>query len=321
MAESNVSVAIVGAGDIGRGWAALCVAAGWRVAIFDQEAHATQTAPAEVAGRARHLVTLDRAEYQKVDQGLRELRVGRSLLQACADAQWIIEAVQEDLITKQKLFEAFESVAPAARVVTSSSAGLLAKDIGARCRRQDRIAVAHPLNPPELIPLVEVVPGPQTDPSTLEILKGWLRDLNRIPVTIRKPVPGNVAGRISAAVWREAIDLVLTGVIDVDDLDRAVSVGPAIAWAAAGPHLTYHLAAGKRGLTGFLQHLLGTFENLWASLPQWSRLDQQQQRQLIGAIERAYQGHVEEIRAARDRRLAGVLRGLEQARAEGEQAG
>jgi hypothetical protein len=119
---------------------------------------------------------------------------------------------------------------------------------------------------------------------------------------------------MAAAVWREAIDLVLKGVIDVDDLDRAVSVGPALGWAAAGPHLTYHLAAGTRGVSGFLQQLLGTFENLWSGLPSWSRLEPEQQRQLINAIERAYSGQVEQIREARDRRLAGILRGLEQSR-------
>ena len=249
-----------------------------------------------------------------MEDGIKSLRMARSLLQACEGAQWIIESVHEDQITKQKLFESFESVAPRAQIVTSSTSAMLPKDISARCRRPDRCLIAHPLNPPELIPLVEVVPGPQTDSTTVEVLKAWLRLLNRIPVVLRKPVPGFIAGRIAAAVWREAIDLVLTGVIDVADLDRAVSVGPALGWAAAGPHLTYHLAAGKRGVTGFLQGLLGTFENLWSSLPTWSKLEPQQQRQLIQAIEKSYEGQIEQIRKARDRRLAAILKGLEGAR-------
>jgi hypothetical protein len=152
--------------------------------------------------------------------------------------------------------------------------------------------------------------------AVVEVLKGWLRALGRIPVTIRKPVPGNIAGRLAAAVWREAIDLVLSGVIDVTDLDRAVSVGPAIGWAAAGPHLTYYLAAGRKNSAGFLQQIIRSFEPLWSTLPTWSKLEPEQQRQLIGSIERAYQGDAEQIRSARDRRLAGVLRGIEQAREE-----
>jgi len=314
MSEGKVSVAIIGTGDIGRGWAALCVSAGWPVALFDTAPHAAENATAEIAERAERLLTLDRAVAYEVEDGIKSLRVARSLLQACESADWIIESVHEDLITKQKLFEQFESAAPYAKVVTSSSSALHPKDIAARCRRPDRMLIAHPLNPPELIPLVELVPGPQTDGMTLEVLKAWLRLLHRLPVTIKKPVPGFVAGRIAAAVWREAIDLVLTGVIDVDDLDRAVSVGPALGWAAAGPHLTYHLAAGDKGVKGFMQGLLGTFENLWANLPTWSKLEPDQQKQLIGAIEKTYQGKLEQIRKSRDRRLAGILKGMEGAR-------
>ena len=309
-------VAVVGMGDIGRGWAALCVAAGWPVSVYDSETVALQDAPAEVERRARALVTLDRALEPAVEAGVETLTVGRSLLHACGDAEWVIEAAPEDLTTKQKLFEAIESVASKARAITSSASGLDPKDIAARCLRQDRCLVAHPLNPPEIIPLVELVPGPQTDGALLEVIKGWLRALGRVPVVIKKPVLGNVASRIAAAVWREAIDLVLEGVIDVADLDRAASVGPALGWAAAGPHLTYHLAAGDRGLEGFLQHLLHTFENLWGDLASWSKLEQDQQRRLIRAIERTYKEQVDEMRLARDRRLAAILKALEHARVD-----
>ena len=115
-------------------------------------------------------------------------------------------------------------------------------------------------------------------------------------------------------MWREAIDLVLTGVIDVADLDRAVSLGPALGWAAAGPHLTYHLAAGDGGVRVFFQQLLQTFENIWADLADWKQLDPDQQHALIHDVERAYEGQLSMIRGARDRRLAAILKGLEDAR-------
>jgi 3-hydroxyacyl-CoA dehydrogenase len=123
-----------------------------------------------------------------------------------------------------------------------------------------------------------------------------------------------VANRIAAAVWREAIDMVLNGVIDVDDLDRAISLGPALGWAAAGPHLTYHLAAGDRGVAGFLQQLLRTFETIWEDLPTWSKLEPEQRRRLIHLIERTYEEQVDVIKPARDKRLAGVLWGLERSK-------
>ena len=314
MTTGQVRVAVVGMGEIGRGWAALCVAAGWPVSVYDHESNAIKDAPTEVARRARALVGLERASGAEVEQGVTSLQVGRSLLQACAEATWVIEAVREDLRIKQKVFEAIESVAGKARIVSSSSSYCAAKDIAARCVRQERCLVAHPLNPVELIPLVEVVPSPYTDKALVEVLKGWLKALGRIPVTVNKQVPGHVANRIAAAVWREAIDLVLNGVIQVDDLDRAVSVGPALGWAAAGPHLTYHLAAGTRGVEGFLQHLLHMFEATWADLASWSKLEPEQQHKLTHAIERTYQDSIDRIRPARDERLAGILRGMEQAR-------
>ncbi len=314
MNQGQVRVAIVGSGEVGRGWASLCVAAGWPVTLFDNQSEALEIAPAEIAGRARALVSLGRAEEDRVEAAITSLAVGRSLLQACGEAQWIVEAIGEDLLAKQKLFEAFESVAPKARAITSSTSGFTVNDLVARCRRQDRVLIAHPMTPVELITLVELVPGPRTDPALLEVLKGWLRTLNRIPVTIHKPIQGNVAGRIAAAVWREAIDLVLQGIIDVDDLDRVVSVGPALGWAAAGPHLSQHLAAGNRKLSTFLQLQLQAQEPYWASLASWTKLEPEAATRLIHAIARAYDGEIDTIRPARNRRLAAILRALEEAR-------
>jgi len=306
----QVHVAVVGMGDIGRGWAALCVACGWPVSIYDHEAHSLQDAVQEVSDRARTLTSVGLASVTEVDQGIGSLKVAGSLLQACRDASWVIEAVREDLLAKQKVFEGIESVAGNVRVITSSSSGFAIKDVAGRCLRQERCITAHPLNPVELIPLVEVAPGPHADGALVELLKGWLRALGRIPVVINKQVPGNVANRIAAAVWRECIDLVLNGVVDVQDLDRAVSLGPALGWAAAGPHLTYHLAAGPRGVEGFLQSLLHHFENTWQDLATWPRLESDQQNKLVQSIKRAYRDDIDRIRPARDRRLAGILRSM-----------
>jgi carnitine 3-dehydrogenase len=311
-------VAVIGAGEIGVGWAALCATAGWPVAMFDMNPRITERAFTEVPRRAQALVELDRATKGMVERGLQEFSQARSLLQAVKDADWVVEAIAEDPVAKQKLFESIELVAAPDALLTSSSGSLPPSDIFNRCRRLDRCLVAHPLNPPELIPLVEVVPGERTAPAAVERALAYLRALGRMPILIRKPVPGYVVGRIAAAVWRECIDLVLQGVIDVPDLDRAVSLGPALGWASAGPHLTYHLAAGQGGVTAFLQHLLASFERLWeGNLATWQKLQPGEQRRLTQAIEKAYSGKVEMLREARDRRLAAILRALEQSRAAG----
>jgi 3-hydroxyacyl-CoA dehydrogenase len=198
--------------------------------------------------------------------------------------------------------------------VSSSTSTLLPQDLAARCRRPDRLLVTHPQHPVELIPLVEILSAPATDRVLVELAKGWLRALGRIPVTLKKPIRGNVAGRITAAVWREAIQLVLDGVIDVDDLDRAVSVGPGLGWAAAGPHLSYHLAGGRRGSAAFVQQTLQDFQGTWQELATWNQLEPGDQHRLVAAIERAYAGKVVEIRQARDRRLAAMLQALDASR-------
>ena len=273
-------VAVIGAGDIGVGWAALCASAGWPVAIFDANAQKMAVAVDQVAGRTRALVALDRAPEGIVERGLLDL----------------------------------QQAASGEALISSSSSGLPPTEIFGRCRRLDRCLVTHPLNPPELIPLVEVVPEGRTSAASMTRAVEYLRSLGRFPIVLKKAIPGYVVGRVSAAVWRECIDLVLQGVINVDDLDRAVSLGPAIGWAAAGPHLTYHLAAGEGGIRIFTQHLLASFESWWQQLAHWAQLDPEQQRALIGSIEKAYKGKLEFLREARDRRLSAILIALEQSR-------
>lgn len=314
MAGSQVRVVVVGMGEGGRGWAALCTAYGWPVTIYDNDSAAMHAAREEITERARGLPVLLGVDPEDVEAGVSALREGRSLLQACAEAEWVIEAIQEDLIAKQKLFEGLESAAPRARVASSSSATFTPQDIAARCRRRDRVLVAHPQQPTELIPLVELLTAPETEGLVAELVKGWLRALGRIPVTLKKPVPGNIGGRMAAAVWREAVQLVLDGVIDVDDLDRAVSVGPGLAWAAAGPHLALHLAAGRRGTGSHVQVMLQRLEPVWRELATWDHISPRDQQRLIAAIERAYAGQTEVIRQARDRRLAAILQALESSR-------
>ena len=313
-AAPALKVAVIGVGAIGRGGATLVAAHGWDAALFDTELKTADRAVSEIARRVRALAALGRVSPEEAESGLRRVRLGRSLLQACGDADWIIEAVPEDLALKQRVFENLAQVARPGALITSSSSGMPITEIAARAKDQSRCVVAHCLNPPELIPLVEVVPGKFTAPATVETVRGWLRELGRIPIVLKREVPGNAVGRIAAAVWRECIDLVLSGVMDVDDIDRAVSLGPGLGWAAAGPHLTYHLGAGDGGVSVFLQQLMQSFETWWASLAKWEKLEPEQLRALTAQIEHAYGDKIEAIREARDRRLAAMLKALDAAR-------
>ena len=303
-------VAIIGAGEIGCGWAALTVSSGWPVAIYDADSQALQIAPDNIGDRVKALVKMGRADQTVASDSLGLLRIGRSLLHALTDADWIIEAATEDLVTKQKLLEQVELVSRLAAVVTSSAAGIQPTALCARLRRPERVMVVNPLNPVELIPLVEVVPSPRTDQGCVEDVRFWLRLLGRTAVVLKKEIPGNAVGRVQAAVWRECIHLVLEGVLDVDDVDAAIMMGPAVAWTAAGPHLTQHLGAGESGVEMFLSKLLSTYEDWWSHLASWQKLAPEDQKRLIRLIEKTYETQIPELTESRNRRLAAVLTAL-----------
>jgi 3-hydroxyacyl-CoA dehydrogenase len=300
-------VAIVGAGQVGRGWAALTVAAGWPVTIYDADSETLAPAADAIGDRVLELVRLKRAEAQVAEDSLNLMRVGRSLLQAVEAADWVIEAVPDDLTVKQKALQLIEQVARRAAIITSSASSLSASTLAARLERPDRFLVAHPLHPVELMPLVELVPGPHTDETCTEDIRFWLSLLGRSAVVLRKEIPGNVAGRLNAAIWRECIQLVLDGVLDVEDIDRAVSIGPALIWASSGVHLSQHLEGGPGTIEMYLSHLLNNQEAIWATLAEWKKLDPEDQKRLTRLLDKAYTSHVTGLRQAKDQRLVRLL--------------
>jgi carnitine 3-dehydrogenase len=304
------SIAIVGTGEIGRGWAALAVAQGWPVTIYDSDAEALSPAREIIGDRVVTLVRLKRAEATVAEDALNQMRVGRSLLQAVGEANWIIEAVPEDLSTKLKVLQQVEQVTRPSAIITSSASGLGPTILSSRLERPERFLVAHPIDPVELVPLVEVVPSAKTDPTCIEDVRFWLGLLGRAPIVFKKEIPGNIAARLSAALWRECIQLAVDGVLDIEDVDRAVSIGPALAWAAAGPHLDHQLAAGEWGAEVFLAKILSTYEEVWKSLADWKQLNTEDQNRLIRMIDRAYSKHILELREARDQRLVRLLEAL-----------
>ncbi|MCL4866932.1 MAG: hypothetical protein KJZ47_13640 [Gemmatimonadales bacterium] len=300
-------VAVIGAGGIGRGWATLAVSHGWQVTLFDPSASLSDDARTEVIGRVRQLQLRGMATGEVVEAGLAAFTCGRSLLQTVTDADWIIETGPEDLGQRQRLLEQVEQVCRLAAILTSSSLRYHASALCARLRRPERLLCVNPWSPVEYMPIVEVIPSPLTEPACGATVRFWLQRLDRMPVVLQAEVPGNVSGRVAAAVWRECIDLVLDGVISVRDLDRVVSDGPAAAWVAVGPHLRQVLAAGARDLTVSLSGQLGTYEGWWRALSQRTSLDSEELYRLTRALETAYPGDSQPVREERDRRLAALI--------------
>ncbi|MDZ4673613.1 MAG: 3-hydroxyacyl-CoA dehydrogenase NAD-binding domain-containing protein [Gemmatimonadota bacterium] len=299
-------VAVIGAGGIGRGWATLAASRGWQVTLFDASAAIAEAAHDEVTLRVRQMVRRGMASEEAVEVGLESFTNGRSLLQTVTDADWIIESGPEDLAQRQRLLEQVEQVARLAAIITSSSLRYHASALCARLRRPERLLIVNPWSPLEYMPVVEVVPGPLTDPSCVADLRFWMQRLGQMPVVLQAEVPGNVSGRIAAAVWRECIDLVLEGVVSVEGIDRIVSAGPALAWAAVGPHQRQLLAAGERDLGMYLNGQMETYQRWWQDLSTRTSLSAEEQQRLTKAIEQGYATDLPELREERDRRLAAL---------------
>ncbi len=302
-------VAILGAGDVGCGWAALAVSRGWSVTIYDTNTGQLQRAQATIGRRTHSLAAMGHADEATTAVGLSELRLGRSLLHAVTEADWIIEATTDDLGAKQRVLEQVEQVCRLKAVITSNTQNLLPSNLCGRLRRPDRMLVLHSLKPVELLPAVEIVPSPLTDSDCVEDVRFWLTGLGRVPVILKKEIDGSVAGRISAAVWRECIHLVLEGVVDIVDVDTVLEMGPALGWAAAGPHLT-NLLGPNEDEAGMLARLISINAARWEHLAGWTQLSSEDQHRLTRAIEKTYGAQIPQLRAARDLRLARLLNAL-----------
>ncbi|MFE7400719.1 3-hydroxyacyl-CoA dehydrogenase NAD-binding domain-containing protein [Streptomyces sp. NPDC057557] len=151
-------------------------------------------------------------------------------------------------------------------LLLTSTSGIRATDIAEAMKQPGRLVVGHPFNPPHLVPLVEVVPGEKTDPATVERAVAFYTALGKKPQVLRKEVPGFVANRLQAALFREAISLVARGVVTESQLDDIVTSSIGLRWAVEGPFRTFALGGGPGGLLHFLEHLGPGLQSLWDDL-------------------------------------------------------
>ena len=149
----------------------------------------------------------------------------------------------------------------------------------------DKCLIVHPWNPPHLLPLVELVPGKNTSSRTISRTYAFMSKIGKQPVIVKKEVPGHIANRLQAAVWREAIDLVDRGVCSVEDVDKALVAGPGLRWAFMGSNLTLHIGGGSGGLRYFIEHLGPAFSAWWKDMNAWEKIPTSGATKIIQGIE------------------------------------
>jgi 3-hydroxyacyl-CoA dehydrogenase len=256
------TVAVVGTGVIGAAWASLFLARGLDVVASDPAAGAEERLRAEVARNWPALTQLGLTKGASADRLTFTGEAGA----AAAVADFVQENGPEREDLKHDLFAVLDEAARPDVVLASSSSGLLPSLIQDGTRHPERVLVGHPFNPAHLIPLVEVVPGARTSEASVERAMAFYASLGKRPIRVRHELPGHVANRLQAALWREAYSLVERGVVSVADVDTAISAGPGLRWALLGPPVNQHLSGGAGGLAYNLAHLGPPMEAWWQDL-------------------------------------------------------
>jgi len=298
--------AVLGAGVIGASWTALFLASGRSVAVFD----VSDTAEAQVRSYVEQAwpVLKDLGLTEKGNPG--RVSFHKSAAAAVDGAQFIQESVPERLNIKHELFAAIEPALASDAVVASSASGLTLGEMQAGWKNPGRFVLGHPFNPPHLIPLVEVMGNGRTSDGVVEAAERFYADVGKVTIRVNREVPGHVANRLQAAVWREAIHLVKTGVASVEDVDKAMWAGPGLRWAAMGPTMLFHLGAGEGGLAAFCERYTSSFNRWWDDLGVL-HLDPKTSATLVQGVTEEAQGKpVSDLSSQRDALITATLKAI-----------
>ncbi|KAJ4137147.1 hypothetical protein NW768_002728 [Fusarium equiseti] len=260
MAQEVQTVAIVGCGVIGMGWAVLFMSRGLKVIISDPAPGAHESLKRYLE-QARSFFE-ERGEFDKLSSNYEFVD---DILPRLPEVDFVQENGPERVDFKRGLMAKLDANTRPGVVIASSSSGLPSSAFIQDCKNEPgRILIGHPFNPPHLIPLVEVVPHPDTTSDTISSAIAFYTSLGKKPILLHQEVPGFVSNRLQAAINNEAYSLISRGIVSAKDLDLAVTQGPGLRWALTGPIATNALGGGG-GPEGFAQR----FERLGPAIRGW----------------------------------------------------
>ncbi|MFJ1211669.1 3-hydroxyacyl-CoA dehydrogenase NAD-binding domain-containing protein [Burkholderia pyrrocinia] len=297
-------IAIIGTGVIGASWAALFLAKGLDVV-------ATDIAPdAEPKLRAFIDAAWPALEQFGLAPGASRsrLRFTANLDEAVTGSDFVQENGPERIDFKQDLYKHLDAILAPDAIIASSSSGLTMSEIQSACERHpERCVIGHPFNPPHLIPLVEIVGGAKTSRETIERAAAFYTSLGKKTIQLNKEVPGHVANRLQAALWREIVHLIAEDVVSVEDADTAVCWGPGLRWGVMGPNMLFHLGGGQGGIEHFFDQFTGPMTAWWKVLGS-PQITPELRRKVIAGIQDEVGGRsIDQLAARRDEVLVGLL--------------
>jgi 3-hydroxyacyl-CoA dehydrogenase len=262
MASTERNVAIVGAGLVGRAWAAIFARAGWNVRLNDPHIPTLKAAPRlirdELHALARHGLADD------PDGAVARVSVAGSLEEAVTGVEFVQENGPEKVEDKQVIFAQLDKFAPKDALLVSSTSAITASRFTEKLPGRARCLVGHPVNPPHLVPLVELCGAPWTSPEAIDRARNVYREIGQVPVTIVREINGFVLNRLQGALLAEAFRLVGEGYISAEDLDHTVKDGLGLRWSFLGPFETIELNA-PGGIPDYCARYTGFYKELAAS--------------------------------------------------------
>src|SRR6201987_1590109 len=305
-------IAIVGTGVIGASWAAEFLARGFDVVATDPAPKAEANLREYIDEAWKDLTSIGLSKGASRDR----LRFTTNMKEALSEVDLVQENAPERPDFKIKLYAEMEEVAPVDSLFASSSSGITPSVIQSQCKHPERVVIGHPFNPPHIIPLVEVVGGSKTSPDAIQQAISFYASIGKKPIHLKKELPGHVANRFQAALYREMLYVIEQGILSVEDTDAAVSYGPGLRWGVMGQSLQWHLGGGAGGIKHFMEHLMDPLAGMMKVLGTPNITPELKQKVVDGVMREAGNRSVDELAQAENEVISGLLRLRAQASGE-----
>lgn len=304
MSKEINRVAIIGTGVIGASWAALFLAKGLDVVATDIAPDAEPKLRAFIDAAWPALEQFGLAPNASRER----LQFTANLDEAVTGSDFVQENGPERIDFKKDLYKHLDAILAPDAIIASSSSGLTMSEIQSACERHpERCVIGHPFNPPHLIPLVEIVGGAKTSRETIERATAFYTSLGKKTIQLNKEVPGHVANRLQAALWREIVHLISEDVVSVEDADTAVCWGPGLRWGIMGPNMLFHLGGGQGGIEHFFDQFTGPMTAWWNVLGSPKITPELRQKVIAGVHDEVAGQSIDQLATRRDEVLLGLL--------------
>jgi L-gulonate 3-dehydrogenase len=300
------TAAIIGSGLIGRAWAMVFARAGWHVRLFDSMPAQIDSALGLIAAS---LADLERAGLVDDSVAAAALVSGAATLEdAVAGAAWVQENLPEKVDVKRDVFRALDAATDANTVLASSTSAIPASQFTERLPGRARCLVAHPVNPPHLVPVVELCGAPWTAATTIERAKAVMSGVGQVPIVVEREIDGFILNRLQGALLNEAMRLVGEGYVSPEDVDKTVAHGLGLRWSFMGPFATVDLNA-PGGVVDYCARYSGIYRRLAGDPPRPDVWDASNVAKVVNALGPAMTAAQREQRMAwRNARLLALAR-------------